>query len=522
MIVAVALPTAYVHAQASVAQPTQAIGSPVQDGFDAAIQALRKNQWKEAVRLYTPLVNIDAPEPRAQARYGLAVALSQLGEDSRALQSLEGTLQDESPLGKAIGELRGNLLLQLAERHLAEKGYGTPNPWLAQYERLLEQPNRNRYERLRTASATTSNAQAGSEKGLRVGVMLPLSGQLADAGNSILHGLQLGLREFDGRSGATTELLIVDTAADAHAIENLRNQQLDVVVGPLLASDVTNAASVFSSQNIPLLALSNDKSVFGRGVYALNYLPSEQSRLIAREAISQGKQRFAVLAPSTPYGTEASEAFSDEVRQMGGSIHKTAFFDPKATDIGTSIREIVGSAEKDNLPFDALFIPAPAPAMPLIKAQLSYYNINGSNALLLGTGVWQNNVLLKSGSGMAGSLFAAPPKAFAFEQTYTSTFNQKPTPLAVVGYDAARLLSDIAAEHQRTQQPLNDLIQRPEGFYGSGGSFRFAANGLSERGLDVVRIGRQFEVLSPALTLPALPIPTNLQPKGNSGNWRWR
>ena len=509
---------------APIAKPSVPVVGTVQGGFEAAIGALRQNQWNEAVRLYTPLVNVDTPEPRAQARYGLAVALAQLGDEKRALGVIDGTLQDTTPLGKAIGNLRANLLLQLADKYLAENGPASINPWLAQYERLLDQPGRDRYERIHAASDTYDGAQETASMVLRVGVLLPLDGQLADVGLSILHGLQLGLKEFDGRRGTRIELLVLNTSdADsaAKASQILLGQNVDVVIGPMLAPAVTEASGVFGPAKIPVLSLSNDQSVLGSGVYGLNYMPSEQARLVARAAVSAGKRHLAVLAPTSPYGSEATESFTDEAKQLGATVTGSSFFDPKATDIGSSIRNLVGTT-KGSIPFDALFIPAPASNMALVKAQLNYYDVDKAGAMLLGTGLWQNNALLQAGSGMQGSVFAAAPRVFAFEQTYTSTFAGKANALAVIGYDTARILADVAGEKQRTGQTVETLLQRPEGFYGSGGYFRFKANGIGQRGLDLVKVGSQFEVQTPALTLAPLPVPDNLQPAGNAGSWNVR
>lgn len=498
--------------------PVMAAGTA---GLEAAALALRERRWLAAVDLYTPLVNTGDAVVRAQARYGLALALSQLGDDAQAHKVLEGTLQDDSPLGRAVGELRGKLILQMAERHLAEKGPASPNPWLAMYERLADQPDRPRYERLKAAGDLYQGQQASMV--LRVGVILPLSGQLADVGSDILHGLQLGLREFDGRRGTRLELVVEDAGEGQGAraaAERLRAQNVDVVVGPLLATNVSEAADVL--QGTPLLALSNDKSVMGSGVHALNYLPSEQARLAARAAVRQGHRKLAVLAPSTDYGSEALEAFTDEARREGANVTGTAYFDPNATDIGASIRQLTGpDATSSTLPFDALLVPAPAARMPLIKAQLGYYGVNNATTLLLGTGLWQNNDLLRSGSGMYGAQFAAAPKVARFEQAYKATFGEEANALAVTGYDTARILADVAAEKQRTNRSVAELLTRPEGFYGSGGYFRFRSTGLTERGLDMVKIGSQFEVIKPALPLAPLPLPDNLRPDGSSG-WRWQ
>lgn len=504
------------------AQPPAAVG-PVQGGMDAAVAALRHNQWARAVDLYRPLVNLSSVEERGQARFGLAVALSQLGMESEALAALEGTLDDGTPLGRAVTQLRARLLLQLADKALADKGPGAAAAYLAQYERLPEQADRGRYERIKAAGDILASDPSNPTLTLRVGVMLPLSGALKDVGEAVLHGLQMGLRDFDGRRGTRVELLPVDVTDEAGAkaaAAELAGKQVDVVVGPLLSKAVVEAAEVLTPLHVPMLALTSDRSVLGNGVYALNYLPAEQARLIAQAAVSRGHSNLAGLVPANPYGYEVFDAFQDEAKRLGAVVTGSSFFDPKATDIGQNIRSLVGTVS-GTVPFDALFMPAPASAMPLIAAQLSYYDVDKAGVQLLGAAGWQNNALLKpSARGVRGALFATPPRAEAFRQAYEATYGQAPHPLAVLGYDGARLLADLAGEKQRTGADTASLLLRPEGFYGSGGFLRFSPSGVTQRGLDVVKVGEQFEVVKAALNMAPVAVPADLQPQGAAGG-RW-
>jgi hypothetical protein len=172
------------------------------------------------------------------------------------------------------------------------------------------------------------------------------------------------------------------------------------------------------------------------------------------------------------------------------------------------------------MPFDGLFVPAPAGSLPLIAAQLSYYDVDKFGVQLLGTALWQNPSLLgPTASGVRGGLFGVPPHAPAFEEAFSATFGAKAHPLALLGYDAARILADVAGEKQRTSMAVTSLLLRPEGFYGSGGFVRFSASGVTQRGLDVVKVGEQFEVLKPALNLAPLAVPDDLQPQGRGGTW---
>ena len=113
-----------------------------------------------------------------------------------------------------------------------------------------------------------------------------------------------------------------------------------------------------------------------------------------------------------------------------------------------------------------------------------------------------------------------PKKDGDFDAAFVKNFSVAPHPLGILGYDAVRVLADVAGEKQRTGQPVGELLLRPEGFYGSGGYLKFKDNGITERGLNMVKIGEQFEVEKTALNLAPLPVPENLQPHGQrKGNW---
>lgn len=516
---------------APVVSPSAPVVRTTQQDMEDAVAALRANQWLRAVESYQSAVNVQDTEERAQARYGLAVALAQLGQEDKALTALEGTLADDTPLGKAIGTLRGELLLQMADKALAEQGPGAASTWLNQYDRLTIQPDRARYDRIKAAGEVLTGVDPSvPTMVLRVGVLLPMNGPLAPVGSDILRGMQLGLKEFDGRRGTRVELIPMDSsdaATSQDSAQRLAGQGVDLVVGPLLGNVVDKVAGTFRPLHVPVLALSSDRAVMGDGVYALSYLPAEQGRAMARMSVAEGRTKLAGLIPSTPYGYEVYEAFQDEAKKLGASITGTAFYNPQNNDIGANIRTLVGKeTAKDSQSFapafDALFLPAPAVTLPLVAAQLSYYDVDKAGVQLLGTALWQDNsLLLPSASAVRGGLFAVPPKVTAFDGSFKTTYGSEPHPLAILGYDAARILADLAAEKQRMGTPLDTMLLRPEGFYGSGGYLQFTHSGETERGLSIVKVGEQFEVVQAALNLAPLPVPADLTPSGQKRGWGW-
>lgn len=505
---------------AAAKEPLTAITAEQVNGrLQEAAVLLQQGEIGRATALYRSLVNVNNQSRRAQARYGLAVALAQTGDTAAAIKALEGTSADDTELGQAVGELRGKLMLRMAEESLFTKG--SAQPWLGDYARLTYQPDNARAARLAALE------QAGHGGVLKVGVLLPLSGNMQPVGSDVLRGLQLALEDTPAWRGVRVEMHPADTARGAAAaLESLRDVGVDVLVGPLLAANVRDIAA---QAVVPVLALSSDRSVAGNGVHVVPPLPAAQARQVARWAVAHGHGKVAALVPAAPYGQDVYEAFREEISQLGGEVVATSFFSPQNVDLGASVRQLVkgnisGTSVVGDVPFSAVFAPVPAAAIPLVTSQLAYYDISAAgNIPLLGTALWQDPAALApAAKGIQGGVFAAPAHAATFEDGFAASFGHKPNAMAVQGYDIGRLLVQLAAERDWSGRSVAELLLRPEGFYGSAGYLRFQANGLTERGMDTVQVADgTFKVITPALAMLPLPVPANLFPRDDRrwGGW---
>ena len=480
---------------------------------DIAAQISRGRE-AEAVTTLKALVNSPDTTTRAKARYLLAQALQRQGKVNEALTALEGTLADESPLGRALGSLRGQLFLQEAELALMTGATDKAARALADYERNAAQPDRTRFKRLHYALA----APAATQAPLRVGVLVPQTGQLGAAGTDILRAMQLGLQQF-AMGGRPVELIAADAATPAQteaAAAFLRSQQVSLVVGPLLAPTVPVAVQKLGG--VPLLTLSSDAAALQSGVHTLNFLPSAQAETAAKAALANGRSRFAALVPQGAYGEAALNGLRRAVEAGGATLVKTVVYNPGETDIGASIREL-GTG------FDALLLPTQGRAAPLVASQLAYYDLDRAGVQLLGTALWNEPTTLAGNATMLkGATFAAPARNPDFVQAFTQTFGAAPHPLAALGYDAAALLGQVALAQSATGNAPSQILLRPEGFYAPGGYLKFNTNGQTERGLGLVEIDSDagkllFAERRIAPALAPLPLPVPLLPGDAPKSW---
>ncbi|MEQ8194029.1 MAG: penicillin-binding protein activator, partial [Rhodospirillales bacterium] len=244
---------------------------------------------------------------------------------------------------------------------------------------------------------------------VRVALLLPLSGPNAQIGEAMLNAAQLALFSFSDKS---FELLVHDTkgtpegAADAARFAIADGARL--ILGPLLSASVKAVTPAARAANVPVVAFSSDKSVAGDGAFTMGFIPSAEVWRVVRFARSRGVQRFAALAPDTPYGRTVIEDFRQAVERNGAVATRVEFYDPHTEDYTALVREFADydsrraallaqraelKARDDEvskraldrlerlqtlgpLPFDALFLADGGKRLQAIAALLPFYDID--------------------------------------------------------------------------------------------------------------------------------------------------
>ncbi|RBP18093.1 amino acid/amide ABC transporter substrate-binding protein (HAAT family) [Roseiarcus fermentans] len=328
---------------------------------------------------------------------------------------------------------------------------------------------------------------------VRVGMILPLTqnGAPSPIGASMRNAAQLAIDEF---SGPFITLMIQDDrsspegAAEAAKAEIGAGAQL--LLGPLYANNVRQAASVARGAGKPMIAFSTDIGVAGPGVFLLSFLVETYDDRIAEFAVSRGKKAFAAMAPQTDYANAALAEFQQVAGRLNAPVAVVARY--PAGQPQEAAQQIAAAGGQ----FDALFIPEQADGMPAVASALA---ASGVKTQLLGTGVWNDARVLRLPQ-MQGAWFAAPDSAGfdAFAQKYKAKFGSQPTRLATLSYDAVSLAGALARGAGPDPFSLQALTN-VNGFNGADGVFRFRSDGWNERGLAVMEIDNNAAVVvSPA------------------------
>lgn len=326
----------------------------------------------------------------------------------------------------------------------------------------------------------------------RVALLVPLTGSNAGVGQSLANATQLAILDTKNeRIRITTYDTATGAAAAAQRAIGDGNQ---LILGPLLAEDARAVAPIARQARVPVISFSNDASVAGGGTYLLGYAPAQSIARVVSYVAAKGVRDFAGLVPNGLYGERASTAFLRAVENAGGQVVSLQSYDRAPGSLTAAITRL-GRAS----PYQAVLIAdaggTSAVAVPIIRRS------GGPNAQVLGTELWNTEGTVASAPALDGALFASVADGLyrQYALRYRARFAKAPYRLSSLGYDAVLLTIRIMRDWPiGTPFPVARLSDKG-GFAGLDGAFRFGADGVAERALEVQQIkAGATAVVSPA------------------------
>jgi ABC-type branched-subunit amino acid transport system substrate-binding protein len=319
----------------------------------------------------------------------------------------------------------------------------------------------------------------------KVALLLPLTGQNAGIGQSMLEAAQLAL--FDV-AGEQFQLLPRDTkgtpAGAADAARQALSEGARLILGPLFAQEVQAVKPVAAGAGVDVLAFSNDATLAGNGTFILGFTPTDHVGRVTGYARSRGVTRFVALAPRSPYGNAVVNALQTSTQRFGGQVAQVERYDPALSDPNVPARQV---AQAPIAP-QAVVLAETGERVKALSSAMLANGVDPGRVKLLGAGVWDEPGLGRE-PALVGGWYAAPaPEQRAdFETRFEALYGKKAPRVATLAYDATALAGALArlggpAPYDRAN------LTNPNGFAGVDGLFRLHPNGVAERGLAVLEV----------------------------------
>lgn len=280
-------------------------------------------------------------------------------------------------------------------------------------------------------------SQSAPAADIKIGVLLPLSGNFAENGKQTLTGIKMYLDEVGYKAaGDKIDLIVEDTQgkpdlAVSKARKEVERDGVQVLTG-IVSSGEALAVNDYSRQSKVPLVLSGDAGVDEitmPGPLANPYLvrTSQNGRTVSAAAAEwaykdKGWRKVVVLASDYAGGVDVNYAFAQTFCKLGGQVIQAEWPPVNTVDFGPYLTDLNRSA-------DALVVFTPGADGLRLGQQYGQFGLKGKVPILdiYGTVVYEPNLpqLGDTTLGMYSSLFYSPMLKTPANERFVAEFRKR-------------------------------------------------------------------------------------------------
>lgn len=340
---------------------------------------------------------------------------------------------------------------------------------------------------------------AGSAEPIKIGMVVPLTGPIADAGRYGMQGARLAVDEVNaagGVLGRPLELIVEDdqtrNPTTVLAFTKLVGDKgIVAILGPTRSTQIQAIAQSVLQAARPVMIGGTDPTLTKSGnPWFFRFRPNDTytARAMAEFGLEKlGKKKWAIVYATDAFGTNATSLFTDALKARGIAPVMTEGQPNNSPDY-TAVALAVKQSGADIL---ATFITF-EPDVAIFARQLRQLGVNvvwlGSPSITTTTARKLAGPALYGTFAVADFHADANAEAKAFAAKYLAQFKTAPDFFASWPYDAVHVLARaIAAAGDTNPDKIREALLATKGYSGVEGAYNFDANGDGLHGYNIVR-----------------------------------
>jgi branched-chain amino acid transport system substrate-binding protein len=293
-------------------------------------------------------------------------------------------------------------------------------------------------------------ASASGQGTVKVGMVMPMTGPLAAAGQQVIAGARLYIKQHGDRvAGKQIELIVRDDASSGETGKRLIqelvvNDKVDVIGGGLTADLIPSAPLLTEAQKPTVIMLSSTTAVVDKSPFFVrtSCTLAQSSAIMADWAVKKRLSKAVTLVTEFAPGLEAEETFTDNYKAAGGQVVEAIRVPLRAPDFAPFLQRV-----KDASP-QALFVFIPSTQAAVFAKQFVERGLDKAGITLIGPGDLSDDEALQNmGDAMLGTVtahFYSASHASALNKAFTEAYQQEAKAranfMAVSGYDGMHLI----------------------------------------------------------------------------------
>lgn len=338
------------------------------------------------------------------------------------------------------------------------------------------------------AKSTTGSGSNAANSTIKIGVVMPLTGQISSFGQSAQNGLKLLQDQTNakgGVNGSKIQFVFQDdggNAANSVTVGQklINNEKVVAIVGPLTSTCANALAPICQQYKIPMVtgtATNSKVTSNGDFVYRTCFIDPFQGKVVAKLAAEDLKAKTAAILYNNgdDYSNGLAQAFKTAFEAAGGKVVDAETYNTGDKDFNAQLTKIAPKKP------DVLFFPDYYSTVAIICKQA---RANGITGTFLGGDGWDSADLFSiGGSAVDNSYFSnhyspddTAPQVQQFIKDYKAKYNTVPDAMAALNYDAgAVLLQSIQKAGSTDGEKIKAALKAYNGTVVSG-TITFDAN----------------------------------------------
>jgi len=337
---------------------------------------------------------------------------------------------------------------------------------------------------------------------VKIGVYLPLTGQMAFGGQLELEGVQMAHKEMPTVLGKKVELFVVDNKSDkveaANAVKRLiEKEKVVAIIGTYGSSLAMAGGEVAEKAKVPMVGTSCTNPLVTQGKkfsFRVCFIDPFQGAGAATYAYKDLKLKTAALLVdiSNDYSVGLASFFTKSFTKLGGQIVANLKYQAGDQDFTAQLTEIASKKP------EVLFIPSYFAEGAIIMKQVKEL---GAKFQVMGGDAMDNPQIVEiGGAAVEGfvhttfpydpSMKDMSPMAKKFTENWKKAFPSKePNVNAALGYDTYLLVLDAIKRAGKAEPAaITKALVATKGFEGVTGSTTINATHDAEKPVGLVQI----------------------------------
>jgi len=339
---------------------------------------------------------------------------------------------------------------------------------------------------------------------IKIGLLVPLTGQNTEIGQSIVKAIQLAVNKIDN---SLIEIYPRDTNSNPQttldSAKKLSEAGINIIIGPVFNE---NLIYLNELKEITFLSLTNKNYDNTKNIISAGINATSQLKAIQKFIESKNIKKTIFLTPDLDYKDEIKKAiseskikitknyiYSSEPTKLTSQIEKITNYKIRKQNLEDEITRLENSDDADKkilierlkkrdtlgkVKFDSVIIADFDESLKSVTTSLLYTDVSPKNKYFITLNQWFDESLLKETSSQPIYFPSINKKNYEnFSSEYFEKFNQYPNQLSFLSYDLIGLVYYLIIQNNSIVD--NKIFTKKNLFKGKVGIFEIKNNKIN-------------------------------------------